>query len=80
MLLSFDESLAMKCVSLNNEPFLIRHSLIDLNLVEHNYYPFLISLHDRNPSCNVVDDLSMKICVPSKTKDENIEVFNMITV
>ena len=59
---------------------MIRYTLIDLNFVERNYYPFMITLHDCSRSCNVVDDLSMNICVPSKTKDENIEVFNMITV
>ena len=33
-----------------------------------------------NESFNVVDDfLSIKICVPSKTKDVNVKVFNMLT-
>ena len=27
----------------------------------------------------VADNLSTKICVPSKTKDVNLKVFNMIT-
>ena len=43
-LLSFSGSLTTKCVSLNNEPCMIRPTLIDLNPVELNYYPFLISL------------------------------------
>ena len=43
-LLSFSESLTTKCVSLNNEPCMIRPTLIDLNPVELNYYPFMISL------------------------------------
>ena len=30
-------------------------------------------------SCNSVDDLPTKICVPSKTKDINVKVINMIT-
>ena len=40
---------------------------------------FMISLDKYDWSCNAVDDLSTKICVLSKTKDVNIEVFNMIT-
>ena len=36
--------------------------------------PFMTSLDKCNGSCNVVDDLSTKICVPSKTKDINFEV------
>ena len=39
----------------------------------------MISLDKCNGGYNVVDDLSMKICVRSKTKDVNIKVFNMIT-
>ena len=53
-LLSFSGSLAIKCVSLNNEPCMIRPILIDLNPVELNYYPFMISLDKCNASCNDV--------------------------
>ena len=63
----------------NNEPCMIRPFLIDLNPVELKYYPFMISLNKCNGSCNSVNDISMKICVPSKTKDVNVKVFNMIT-
>ena len=39
----------------------------------------MISLDKCNGSCNAVNDLSTKIRVPSKTKDVNMKVFNMIT-
>ena len=54
----------------------IRATLFDLNSVDLNYYPFMISLDKFNGSCNV---LSTRICVPKKTKDINVKVFNMIT-
>ena len=54
-------------------------TVIDLNPVELNYYPFMISLDKCSRSCNVVDDLSTKICVPSKTKYVHVKVVNMIT-
>ena len=38
VLLSFSKSLAIKCVSLNNEPCMIRPTLIDLNPAELKYY------------------------------------------
>ena len=41
VLLRFGRSLATKCVSLNNKPCTI--TLIDLNPVELNYYPVVIS-------------------------------------
>ena len=30
-------------------------------------------------SCNTLNDLSNKVCVPNKTEDLNLSVFNMIT-
>ena len=38
----------------------------------------MINLDKCNGCCNAVFDLSTKICVPSETKDVNVEVFNMI--
>ena len=54
-------------------------SLIDLNSVGLNYHSFMISLDKCNRSCNSVDDLSAKICVPNKAKSVNVKVFNMAT-
>ena len=78
-LLSFSSSLALeqtKCLFLNDEPCMVRPTLIDLNLVELKYYPFMISLDQCSGSCNV---LSPKICAPKETKDINVKAFNMIT-
>ena len=58
---------------------MVRSVLIDLNPIEISYHPFMISLDKYSKSCNSVDDLCKKICVPSKTKDVNVKVFNMTT-
>ena len=65
-----------KCLFLNDEPCMIRPTLIDLNPVKLKYYPFMISSDKCNGSCNV---LSRKICVLKKGKDTNVKIFNMIT-
>ena len=47
VLLSFSESLALyrkKCLFLNDEPWMVRPTLIDLNPLEPKYYPSMISL------------------------------------
>ena len=44
-LLSFSESLATECVSLNNQLCLIRRTIIDLNFVELDYCPFMSRLN-----------------------------------
>ena len=33
----------------------------------------MVSLDERNGSCNNVDDLSPKICLTSKSKDVNVK-------
>ena len=44
VLLSFSSSLATKCVSLNDPPFMVGPTLIDFNLTELKFYPSMISL------------------------------------
>ena len=75
-LLSFSESLATKCVVLNDKPCMVRPTPIDSNPVEIKYYLFMISLDKCTGSCNV---LSPKICVPKETKNINAKAFNMLT-
>ena len=59
--------------------FIVLLSFSGLNTVELGYYLFMISPDKCNGSCNVLHDLSTKICDPSKTKDVSFKVFNMIT-
>ena len=54
-------------------------TLIGLNLTELHFYPFIVSLDIRNGSRNTPDDLSSRICIPNKTQDVSLNVFNMIT-
>ena len=76
VLLSFSVSLATKCASFNDEPCMIRPTLIDLDSVELKYYPFMISIDQCTGSWNV---FTPKICVPKETKDIYVKAFNMIT-
>ena len=62
-----------------NEPCMTRRTLIDLNSIELNYYPFLISLDKCNGGYNADDDLSKKIYVLCNAKNINLKVFHMIT-
>ena len=68
LLLSFSESLATKCLSLIDEPCVVRLTLIDLSPVELKYYSFIFSLDKCNGIWNV---LSPKIYVLKKTKEIN---------
>ena len=57
VLLSFSSSLACdqtKCLFFNDEPCMVRPTLIDLNSVELKYYRFIISLIKCTGGCNVL--------------------------
>ena len=72
-----------KCVLLSNQKCMIQPTLINLHPNEYNqefhYYPFAVKLDRCVGSCNTLNNLSNKVCVPNKTEDLNLSVFNMIT-
>ena len=45
---------------------------------EFHYYPFTVKLEKCVGSCNTLNDLSNEVCVPNKTEDLNLSVFNTI--
>ena len=45
---------------------------------DFNYYPFSVKLDRCSGSCNTLNDLSNKVCVPNKTEDLNLSMLNMI--
>ena len=63
-----------KCVSLSNQKCEIQTTVINLHLNEYSqefhYYPFSVQLARCFGSCN---------CIPNKTEDLNLSIFNMIT-
>ena len=45
-----------------------------------NYKTIHLQLKKKNVgSCNTLNDLSKKVCVPNKTEDLSLSLFNMIT-
>ena len=72
-----------KCVSLSNQKCEIQPTFINLPPNEYNqelhYHPFTVRLDKCAGRCNTLNDLSNRVCVPNKTEDLNIYLFNMIT-
>ena len=62
---------------------MIHSTVINLHPNEYTqelrYYPFAVNLERCVESCNILNDLSNKVCVPNKTEDLNLSMFNMIT-
>ena len=71
-----------KCVSLSNQKCMIQSTLVNLDpnecSQEFHCYLFAVKLDRCIGSCNTINDLSNKVCVPNKTEDLNLIVLNMI--
>ena len=71
-----------KRVLLNNKKCKIQPTLTNLHPNEYSqelyYYPFAIKLDRCVGSCNILNDLSNKVCRPNKTEDLNLTMFSMI--
>ena len=63
---------------------MIQPTLINLHPNEYSQelhcYSFAVRLNRCVGSCNTLNQLSNKVCVPNKTVDLNLSKFNMITV
>ena len=46
---------------------------------QFHYYPLTIKLDKCVRSCNTLNDLSIKLCIPNKPKYLNLKLFNIIT-
>ena len=70
-------------VSLSNQKCEIQPTLINLDPDEYSqefhYYPFSVKFNKCVGSCNTLNDLSNKVCVPNKTEDLDLSVFNITT-
>ena len=57
-------------------------TLVNLHPNKYNeglhYFPFAVNLDRCMESCNSLNDLFNKVCVPNKTEHLNLSVFNMI--
>ena len=66
-----------------NQKCMIQPTLINVHPNEYSqefhYYPYVVKSDRRVGSCNTLNALSNKVCLPNKAEDLNLSVFNMIT-
>ena len=70
---------SLECVSMNNPECKIRAEIINLNSNQPLFYPHSIKINRWKGSCNTINDLYAKICVPAEIKNTNIKVFNLVS-
>ena len=72
-----------KHLSLSDQKCTTQRTLVNVHPNEYiqglHYYPFAVNLDRCVRSCDTLNDLSNELCVPNKTEDLNLRVFNMTT-
>ena len=68
----------LNCSSMINQACKVRPEIINLNSNEPVFYPFSVKTSKYSGSCNNINDLYAKICVPDAVKDLNVKVFNIL--
>ena len=64
---------------MNNQECKIRPEIINLNTDELLFYPYIIKLNKCKGSCNTINDLYAKICVPDNIENTNVKLFNLMS-
>ena len=70
---------SLSCISKNNQACKARPEVINVNSNEPVFYPFSIKTSKCSGSCNNINNLWAKICVPDSVKDLNVKVFNLMS-
>ena len=70
---------ALKCLSMNNQPCIIRPEIININSNNPIFYPFSVKINRCSGNCNNINDPYARICVPDIVKNLNVKVFNLMS-
>ena len=70
---------SLECVSMNNQEYKIRTEIINVNTIEPMLYPYSIKINNCKGSCNTINDLYAKLCIPDTFKNINVKIFNLIS-
>ena len=68
----------LKCVSMNNQKSKIRPEIANVNSDGPAFFPYSIKVSKCSGSCNNINDLFTKLCIPV-VKNINLKVFNLMS-
>ena len=69
----------LECVSMNNQECKVRTETVTVNSKESVFFHFSIRASKGSGSCNNINDLYAKLCVPDVVKNLNAKVFNLMS-
>ena len=70
----------LECSFVINRKCVPRPKILDVNegVGETLFYPYNVLVNKCSGSCNTLDDLTAKICVPNIIKNVNVKVYNSL--
>ena len=68
---------SVKCLTLNNQPCQNRATLVNINPHKTFFYTLTVGVNKRGGSCNTINDLYARVCVPNKVNNMRIKFFNI---
>ena len=73
---------ALECVSAVNQKCMPRPKILDVNkdVGEALFYLYNVQVNKCGGSCNTLDNLIEKLCVPNVIKGLNMKVYNLLTM
>ena len=79
ILSGFTGTNTLSCISMNNQECKTRPQIVNVNGDEPVFFPFSIETSKLSGSCNNINYLHAKICVPDVVKNLNFKVFNLMS-
>ena len=75
---SFTRVNSLICISMNNQECKLRPKIVNVNSNEPVFFPFSIKTSKCSDSCNDINELYAKICVPDVKNFLDVNVFNLM--
>ena len=72
-------AIPLSCISMKNQECKTTPQVINVNGDEPVFFPFSIETSKCSGSCNNINCLYLKICVPDIVKNLNVKVFNLMS-
>ena len=69
----------LECVLFENQECKVRPEVININSSNPMFYPFIVKINRCSGSCNNINDLYAKICVPDTVKNLKVKPFNLMS-
>ena len=79
ILSNFTNEIPLSCISMKNEECKMRPQVININGDKSVFFAFSIEISKCSGSCNNINYLYAKICVPDIVKNLNVKVFNLMS-